>query len=176
MALKIGSDAQNNLGIRAVNTLGELIDINEPLLIEGDLVIDRHITNRSSLYVCGSLIIDGGELINLGDIIFLEGKSKTYTIDRATSGDSAFTGIVIDTDIECGDMFLSVKGPVGNSVDWSTSFSYLPGDRNSPFFFIDSCDKIVRKKSLQKGDKLYWNETESGIKLYPSWVIVIYFS
>jgi hypothetical protein len=176
MNIKIGKEKYKNIAIETVASLGDIAYIDRPILLTGDLVVDRKITNISTLYVLGSLVINGGEFNNLGELIFLEGEFRKYTIDRAISGESCFTGVIIEDDVVCGDMFINVLGPGGNSIEWVNSFKYKSDSINSPFFFMDSSGDIVRKDFLQKGDRLYWNESVSGIKLYPTWDIVIYFS
>jgi len=166
MCIKLSSDEYKHFNL-VIN-----IDFNtnsHKIIINKDLILENDFTNNGEMAISGSIIFRGGKLINNGKIYLIEKEKIQYILDNDISGDFQYTGLQIKSDIN--DLSLIVKGPVNTSIDWESEFKFEIG-KNSAFYFSND-GGLTPKSTIQSGDKLYWNESYSKLKLYKSWRIIL---
>jgi len=144
-------------------------DNNENLILNNNLILDSDFINNGNLVIKGSIVFNGGKLINRGSIYLIQKDFIEYTLPFDISGDYQYTGLEIQKDIS--ELKLIVAGPINSSVNWKNEFKFQP-DKNSSFYFSND-GGLTQKSKIEAGDRLYWNESYSKLKLYKSWRIIL---
>jgi len=142
---------------------------NSNIILNNNLILDSDFINNGNLVIRGSIIFNGGKLINRGKIYLTKSEFIEYILPNDINGDYQYTGLEIQKDIN--NFTLVVKGPVNSSVSWKNEFTFQSG-KKSPFYFSND-GGLTSKSKIELGDKLYWNESYSKLKLYKSWRIIL---
>ncbi len=144
-------------------------DNNENLILNNNLILDKNFINNGNLVIKGSIVFNGGKLTNRGSIYLIQKEFIEYTLPFDISGDYQYTGLEIKKDIS--ELNLIVTGPTNSSVNWKNEFIFS-SNKNSPFYFSND-GGLTQKSKIEAGDRLYWNESYSKLKLYKSWRIIL---
>ena len=166
MCISLSSEEFDNFNL--VSKLDSDINSNK-IILNNNLILEKDFINNGEIAIRGSIIFNGGQLINRGRIYLIEKEKIEFTIISDLIGDYQYTGLEIQRDIS--DLNLLITGPVNSSVSWKNDFIFQLG-RNSSFYFSND-GGLTSKSKIEAGDRLYWNESYSKLKLYKSWRIIL---
>jgi hypothetical protein len=142
---------------------------NDKVILSNNLELESDFTNNGIILIRGSIIFNGGKLINKGDIYLIESNILEFTISDDIIGDNVFTGISINQNIN--NLSLFVLGPIDSSINWFNQFDFQLG-KEKPFYFSND-GGLTAKNKIEPGDKLYWNESYSKLRIYKTWRIIL---
>jgi len=144
---------------------------NDNIVFNNNLILDSVFNNTGIIIIRGSIIFNGGKLLNSGTIYLIDKNTLEFKVDNDIIGDNAFTGITVNATMN--DLSLIVLGPTNSSINWSNEYNFQFG-KNSPFYFSND-GGLNSKDKIEAGDKLYWNETYSKLRIYKTWRIILKF-
>lgn len=155
------------------------LESGETVISETDLEINKNFINRGNLILKGSnLIVKTDSFKNFGRIILIPKnfedikKSLIFELDRNVFGDNSYTGIISNFITNKPSFKIKLSGP-SNLVDWSFEYSVNLGEiKKVPCYFSRDGGKNPTK-SINIGDKLYWNASFLDINLYKFWKLEI---
>lgn len=166
MCISLSSEEFDNFNL--VSKLDSDINFNK-IILNNNLILEKDFINNGEIAIRGSIIFNGGQLINRGRIYLIQKDFIEYTLPFDISGDYQYTGLEIQKDIS--ELNLIVTGPINSSVNWESEFIFS-SDKNSSFYFSND-GGLTSKSKIEAGDRLYWNESYSKLKLYKSWRIIL---
>jgi hypothetical protein len=152
----------------SLSKLESNINFNK-IILNNNLILEKDFINNGEMVIRGSIIFNGGKLINRGNIYLIEKEIIEYILPFDINGDYQYTGLEIQRDIN--DLNLLITGPSNSSVSWKNDFIFQLG-RNSSFYFSND-GGLTPKSKIEAGDRLYWNESYSKLRLYKSWRIIL---
>jgi hypothetical protein len=158
---------------KQVNTIDNLNNNNNNnIILNNNLILESDFINNANIALKGSIIFNGGKLINRGNIYLVQKKFIEYTLPFDINGDFQKTGLIIEKDVY-NFIIISktITGPNNNSVKWEKKFNFELGKNNAFYFSNDG--GVTAKDKIQVGSELYWNESYSKLKIYKDWKIIL---
>lgn len=166
MSIALSNDLFTDFDV--VENLEDTIN-NKKLVLNNNLIIDKDFINKGDLAIRGKIIFRGGKLINLGNIYLIEKQRIEHTLLFDITGDNVFTGLTVDRNIK--ELILIVTGPNFRFNGVKSILKFSKG-KQSPFYFSND-NGLTSKKNIEIGDELYWNSSQSKIKLFSTLKITL---